>query len=87
MYIYGWMHKLPVNKFSDMASVGWRKIGLTVRTKPERNRGKKTKPERSLCLDRAGWAVGGTPLPLKKSLYQQGRKRSLNEARLARNQC
>ena len=55
------MHKLPVNKFSDMASVRWRKIGLTVRTKPERNRGKKTKPERSLCLDRAGWAVGGTP--------------------------
>ena len=48
MYIYGWMHKLPVNKFSDMASVRWRKIGLTVRTKPERTRGKKnearTKP-------------------------------------------
>ncbi len=39
------MHKLPVNKFSDMASVRWRKIGLTVRTKPERNRGKKKRSQ------------------------------------------
>ena len=65
------MHKLPVHKFSDMASVRWRKIGLTMRTKPERTRGKKTKPERSLCLDRAGWAVGGTPLPFKKILVSR----------------